>query len=159
MIVIDGLRYTYPSILPGGEPVLVLDGVSFEVREGMCAAITGASGSGTTTLCMAAAGLAPRLTGGSIEGRITVGGRDVQAEPPGALADLLGVGLEDPAGQLFNPTVADEVAWGLENLGIPPAEMPERIARALDLVNLGGVPLDQTPQTLSGGQQRRLALA
>ena len=159
MIVVDRLRFNYPALDPGGEPVCILDGVSFEVPEGTCAAVTGASGSGMTTLCMAAAGLAPRLTGGSVSGRITVGGRDVQTEPPGALADVLGVGLEDPAGQLLNPTVADEIGWGLENLGIPPAEMPARIGRALELMHLGDIPLDQPPQTLSGGQQRRLALA
>jgi energy-coupling factor transport system ATP-binding protein len=159
VIKIDALRLTYPPTVTGEPPRHVLDGLSFEVGRGACTAITGASGCGTTSLCMAVAGLAPRLTGGQIEGRIVVGGRDVQGEPPGALADLLGVALEDPAGQLFNPSVADEIAWGLENLGIPPVEMPGRIRRALALVDLGDVPLDQPPHTLSGGQQRRLALA
>lgn len=159
MIVVDGLRFSYPPVMAGGDSVRVLDNISFEIREGASMAVTGASGCGTTTLCMAVAGLAPRLTGGRIAGRITVGRRDVQAEPPGALADLLGIGLEDPAGQLFNPTVADEIGWGLENLGVLPAEMPERIAQALALVRLGDLPLDQPPESLSGGQQRRLALA
>lgn len=160
MIRVDDLHYSYPPVQPGSEQwQAALDGVSFQVKRGGCLAVTGRNGCGKTTLCLAAAGLAPRLTGGRLSGQITVAGRDVQAERPGALSDIIGLALENPAGQLFNPTVAAEIAWGLENLGIPPDEIEEQIRGALALTGLENIPWEQPPQTLSGGQQKRLALA
>src|SRR5258705_976193 len=157
-IHVQDLTYTYPAWAADQPPSVVLRDLTFEVAAGKCMAILGAAGSGKSTLCMAMAGLAPRLTAGHVEGKIWVSGRDVQAEKLGALADVLGVALDDPAGQLFNPSIADEVAWGLENQGVPSKDMPERISRALAMVGLEGVPLEQSPQTLSGGQPKRLAL-
>ncbi len=159
MIHVEGLRYRYPPLAPGGEWTTALEGVSFDVPRGRCLAVTGPNNAGKSTLMLAVAGLAPRLTAGHLEGRITVAGRDVQAEPPGALADVIGLALQDPAGQLITQTVEEEIAWGLENLGVPPAEMRERTGWALGVVGLGDVLLTQPPQTLSGGQQKRLALA
>lgn len=159
MIHVEALYYTYPPALPGGERVTALDSVSFDVPMGTCLAVTGSNGCGKTTLCLAVAGLAPRLTGGRMSGLVTVGEQDVQARPPGTLANVIGLVLQDPTGQLFNPTVEEEIAWGLENLGVPPNEMQARIDRALEVVGLDGIPRDQPPQTLSGGQQKRLALA
>lgn len=159
MIHVKHLRYTYPPIRPGWPEQVALGGISFGVPSGQCLAITGPNGCGKSTLVLAVAGLAPRLTGGHLAGEVWVSGKNVQTEPPGALADVLGLVLEDPAGQLFNPTVEDEIAWGLENLGVDPADMPGRIDRALAAVGLEAVPRTQPPQTLSGGQQKRLALA
>jgi len=159
MIRVESLRYSYPPTPPDRARRVVLDGLSFAVEVGRCLAVTGANGCGKSTLCLAVAGLAPRLTGGRLDGHISVAGRDVQRQPTGTLADVIGLVMQDPAGQLFNSTIEDEVAWGLENLGLPPAEMPERIERALALAGLTHVPRTQPPQTLSGGEQKRLALA
>jgi energy-coupling factor transport system ATP-binding protein len=167
MIHFDSVTYTYPSL--SGDPlkrdpasesrIIALDNLSFRVEPGQCLAVIGANGSGKSTLCLAAAGLAPRLSEGRIAGTITVAGRNVQAEPPGALADVIGIVLQEPEGQLFNPSIANEIAWGLENLGVPPAEMTARIAQALAQVGLDHLPWDRAPNTLSGGEQKRLALA
>lgn len=159
MIHVRDLTYHYPPAVPGGAWTAALEGLSFDVPRGHCLAITGPNNAGKSTLCLALAGLAPRLTVGRMTGQIEVAGADVQAEPVGALAASIGLVMQDPAGQLFNPSVEDEVAWGLENVGLPPAEMPARIAWALDAVGLEDVPRTQAPETLSGGQQRRLALA
>ncbi len=159
MIHVEDLRFTYPPALPGGPDLVALDGLRFDVPRGTCLAVTGPNGCGKTTLCLSIAGLAPRLTDGQLAGRITVGGRDVQVEQPGALADLIGLVLQDPTGQLFNPTVEDEIAWGLENLGLALDEIEARTAWALEATGLSDIPRDQPPQTLSGGQQKRLALA
>src|SRR5574341_638087 len=120
----EALRYTYPPILSDAPAQVALDGISFEVAPGRCLAVTGSNGCGKTTLCLVVSGLAPRLTGGQMAGRIAVAGRDVQAERPGALADVLGVVLQDTTGQLFNPTIEDEIGWGLENLAVPPLPVP-----------------------------------
>ncbi len=159
MIQVEGLHYAYPPILPNGPWQVVLEDLSFEVTPGTCLAITGANNSGKTTLCLAVAGLAPRLTGGRLNGRISVAGRDVQAEPLGSMADVIGLVMQDPTGQLFNETIQEEVAWGLENLGVAPDVMRTRIEWALNVVGLGSIPRDQAPLALSGGQQKRLALA
>jgi energy-coupling factor transport system ATP-binding protein len=159
MILVDGLTYTYPPLKPEHPPTTALDGVSFEVEAGTCTAITGPNNAGKTTLCLSVAGLAPRLTVGQLAGQILIDGQDVQKAPPGALADLIGLVLQDSSGQLFNPTVEAEIAWGMENLGVPPAEMRQRIDWALGAVGLVDLPRSQPPQTLSGGQQKRLALA
>ncbi len=159
MIRVEDLTYRYPPVNTGGEWQTALDGVSFDVAPGGCVAVTGPNNAGKTTLCLALAGLAPRLTIGQIAGRISVAGRDVQTEPAGALSGVIGLVMQDAAGQLFNETVEDEVTWGLGHIGVDPAEMRRRIDWALEAVGLLDVPRTQPPQTLSGGQQKRLALA
>lgn len=159
MISVERLTYLYPPALPGDEWTTALAGLSFSVPAGGSVAVVGPNNAGKSTLCLAVAGLAPRLTAGQVRGSVQVAGRDVQAAPPGALADVIGLVLQDPVGQLFTPTVEDEIAWGLENLGVPPGEMHRRITWALEAVGLADVRRDHAPQTLSGGQQKRLALA
>ncbi len=159
MIDIRDLTVSFPPILPGRARKTALSGLSLSVGAGQCVAVTGSNGCGKSTLCLAVSGLAPRLTGGRLNGHILVAGRDVQQEKPGALADVIGLVMQGPAGQLFNPTVADEIAWGLENLGVEPSAMDERIAKVLTLVGLESLSWDRAPQSLSGGEQKRLALA
>lgn len=152
------LRFSYAPA-PDTQRSEVLAGLSFEVAAGECLVVIGPNACGKSTLCHALAGLAPRLTGGRLSGNISVAGRDVQAEPPGALPDVVGLVLQDVTGQLFNATIENEVAWGLENLGMARDAMRVRIRWALEVVGLQDVPPDQPPGALSGGQQKRLALA
>lgn len=158
MIDVKNLCFTYPSAFSDHPNVCVFDDLSFHVSAGEVVAVMGGNGSGKSTLCLALAGLAPRFTGGEMTGELRIAGQDVQALPPGALIDLVGVVFQDSTGQLFNTTVEAEVAWGLENIGLPVPVIRERIAWALEEVALG-VPLDTPPEHLSGGQQKRLALA
>jgi energy-coupling factor transporter ATP-binding protein EcfA2 len=130
--------------------------VTFCLETGKALAVMGASGSGKSTLCHVLAGLAPRYTGGHVVGVARVAGYDVLATmPPTGAVGLL---FQDAATQLFNPTVEDEVAWGLEALGTPPPRVGALVEEALARFGLLDVRA-RSPWALSGGQQKRLALA
>jgi energy-coupling factor transporter ATP-binding protein EcfA2 len=157
-ISVQGLRFAYPPLSPGAPAPWIIDGLDLHVRPGEWLAVMGASDAGKTTLCLLLAGLAPHLTGGMMEGRITVGGRDTQHHPPPSLADTVGVLFQEPEAQIFAPTVETEVAWGLENLGLPTAEIRVRVDEMLSLLRLTHA-RDRAPGELSGGEKKRLALA
>jgi energy-coupling factor transporter ATP-binding protein EcfA2 len=157
-IRVEGLRFAYPPLSPGAAAPWVLDGLDLEVRPGEWLAIMGASDVGKTTLCLVLAGLAPYLTGGTLEGRVLVAGRDTQQHPPPALADTVGLVFQEVEAQVFNPSVEAEIAWGLENLGLPPGEIQARVDSALALFRLERL-RERPPDGLSGGEKKRLALA
>jgi energy-coupling factor transporter ATP-binding protein EcfA2 len=153
-----GLRFAYPPSLPGGPAPWILEGLDLRVSPGEWLAIMGASDTGKTTLCLLLAGLAPHLTGGTLEGQLLVAGRDTREYPPPALADTVGIVFQETEAQLFNPTVEAEVAWGLENLGLPVDEIRARIDEVLSHLRLE--PLrHRAPEDLSGGEKKRVALA
>jgi len=145
-------------LTPGGEPIPVLKGVNLRVRRGEFLALMGPTGAGKTTLCLALNGILPHLMGGTFEGRVVVAGMDTREHGPGQMSRQVGLVFQDPESQLFNMTVEDEVAFGLESLGLSPAEMEERIAWALEVVRLSGL-RKRHPLQLSGGQKKRLAIA
>lgn len=135
----------------------VLRGISLAVPPGQALAIMGPTSAGKTTLALVLAGLAPAMTGGRLRGRVLVDGLDAATTPAAQLSAHLGLVFQEPERQLFNMTVADEVAFGLEGLGMPPALIRERVAWALGCVGLAGLE-DRPPWQLSGGQQKRLAI-
>jgi energy-coupling factor transporter ATP-binding protein EcfA2 len=157
-ILVEGLRFAYPPLSPGASAPWVIDGLDLRVRPREWLAVMGASDAGKTTLCLLLAGLAPHLTGGTVEGRVTVNGLDIQQHPPPSLANTVGVLFQEPEAQLFNPTVEAEVAWGLENLGLPVAEIRARVDESLGLLRLSQA-RNRAPGELSGGEKKRLALA
>jgi len=136
----------------------VIDGLDLRVQPGEWLAVMGASDVGKTTLCLLLAGLAPHLTGGRMEGRVTIAGYDTRQHPPPALASIVGLLFQEPEAQLFNPTVEAEIAWGLENLGLPSDEIARRVGEMLGLFHLEAA-RHRAPGELSGGEKKRLALA
>lgn len=156
-IELDALHFHYPPPLPDGEPVSVLQGVSFSVPPGQSVAITGATGSGKTTLALLLAGLAPAMTGGTAVGRAQIGGWDALSTPPARLSQTVGIVFQEPERQLFNMTVAEEIAFGLEGRALPPAEIGARVAQVVQQIGLAGHE-SRAPWQLSGGQQKRLAI-
>jgi energy-coupling factor transport system ATP-binding protein len=136
----------------------VINGLSLRVQPGEWLAVMGASDAGKTTLCLLLSGLAPHLTGGRVEGHITIAGRDTRQTPPPDLAATVGLLFQEPEAQLFSATVEAEVAWGLENLGLPVAEINQRVSDMLALFHLEHV-RHRAPGQLSGGEKKRLALA
>jgi energy-coupling factor transporter ATP-binding protein EcfA2 len=153
-----GLRFAYPPLSPGAPAPWVIDGLDLQASPGEWLAIMGASDVGKTTLCLLLAGLAPYLTGGSLEGDVLVAGRDAQEHPPPGLSDAVGIVFQETEAQLFNATVEAEVAWGLENLGLPVDEIRARIGEILSLLRLEHV-RRRAPEGLSGGEKKRVALA
>jgi energy-coupling factor transport system ATP-binding protein len=137
-----------------------LDGISLKVAEKELLGISGPSGAGKSTFCLSLSGLIPNVVEGTMHGTVNVGGFDTRTSGVADVSGLVGIVFQDPRSQLTGSamTVEEEVAFGLQNLGIPRDLMRERIAEALDLVGLHGFEM-RVPFELSGGEQQRLSLA
>jgi len=136
---------------PGSERP-ALSGVSFELRPGEYVGVVGPNGGGKSTLV--------RLLNGLLKpdsGRVLVSGLDPATEPF-EVRKHLGVLFQDPENGLVAPFVEDDVAFGLENLGVPRQKMRDRVAGAIRAVGLEGYERRE-PDTLSGGEKQRVALA
>jgi cobalt transport protein ATP-binding subunit len=157
-IRIEKLRYSYPpfSTQLSSEPAL--RGIDLALEAGQCLALMGPTGAGKTTLCLALNGLVPQSTGGTFGGDVWVAGLNTKTQPVAELATQVGLIFQDSESQLFNMTVEEEVAFGPESLGLPIAEIDSRIRWALDVVGLAHLRA-RSPAHLSGGEQRRLAIA
>ena len=118
----------------------------------------GPSGAGKSTLAYCLNGLIPHHLAGELTGSVRIDGGDTRTLQPGRLAQLVGMVFQDPEAQFCMLKVADEVAFGLENLGVPRVEMRPRIEAALVQVGLDGRG-DERLERLSGGEKQRLALA
>jgi energy-coupling factor transporter ATP-binding protein EcfA2 len=149
------LTYTYP-----GCSIPALKNVSLQADAGDLIGLVGANGAGKSTLCYALAGFIPHMFSGQMDGFVQVAGLDTRAHSLGQMAGQVGLVLQNPANQLSGVryTVYEEVAFGLENLGVPRAEMAQRIEQALNMVGISSL-ASRSPFTLSGGEQQRLALA
>jgi len=154
-------------------PIIELDGVSFRhagaetdalrdvrltIEDGEYVAILGRNGAGKTTLGQCLNGIVPNLVTGELRGRVAVAGRDPARTPVRDMAGLVGMVFDNPEFQMSQLTVAEEVALGLENLGVPVDEMRPRIDEALAAVGLAGFD-ERVPLALSSGEQQRLAIA
>jgi energy-coupling factor transporter ATPase len=147
------LTYTYP----GGQKPSIID-VSMKIEKGEFTLITGPSGCGKTTLCRCFNGLIPHFYQGELKGKITVAGIDVAEHPIYELAKHVGLVFQNPENQLFALSVEKDVAFGLENLGVPREEMRKKVDWALDLTGIYDL-RERAPHELSGGQQQRVAIA
>jgi len=151
------IRFESVTIHYADDPTPVLRDVTFDVPEGELCLVIGRTGSGKTTLLRAINGLVPHFTGGTLAGRVTVDGRDTRDHRPRDLADLIGVVGQDPMATFVTDTVEDELAYGMESLGVPPDVMRTRVEETLDLLGLADV-RSRAIRTLSGGQRQRVAL-
>ncbi len=154
-IKITDLSYRYPTAEEE-----VLRHISLTVKKGELCAIVGANGSGKTTLCNAIRGFVPKFYKGDISGEVLVNGKDVQKEEIGSTALEVGFVFQNPFTQISGiaDTVYEELAFGLENMGIDPVEINERIEKVMKLTKIEEF-RDRDPYQLSGGQQQRVALS
>jgi energy-coupling factor transporter ATPase len=153
VIETKNLTYTYP----GGTKPSISD-VSIKIEKGEFTLITGPSGCGKTTLCRCFNGLIPHFYQGELKGEITVAGLDVLKNPIYEMAKRVGLVFQNPENQLFALSVEKDVAFGLENLGVPREEMRKRVDWALNLTGIYDL-RERAPHELSGGQQQRVAIA
>lgn len=153
IIETENLTYTYPS---GTKPSI--RDVSIKIEKGEFVLITGPSGCGKTTLCRCFNGLIPHFYQGELKGEITVAGLRISEQPIYKMAKHVGLVFQNPENQLFALSVEKDVAFGLENLGVPREEMRKRVDWALNLTGICDL-RERAPHELSGGQQQRVAIA
>ncbi|MEG8275683.1 ABC transporter ATP-binding protein [Streptomyces sp. AHA2] len=151
------IRFEDVSVTYDGAAEPTVRGVDFEVPEGELVLLAGPSGVGKSTVLGAVSGLVPHFTGGTLRGRVTVAGRDTRTHKPRELADVVGTVGQDPLSHFVTDTVEDELAYGMESLGLAPDVMRRRVEETLDLLGLTGL-RDRSIATLSGGQQQRVAI-
>jgi energy-coupling factor transporter ATPase len=153
IIKAERLTYTYPlGLKPSFEDI------SIEIEKGEFVLLTGPSGCGKTTLCRCFNGLIPHFYSGKLEGEIKVAGLKVPDHPIHELAKHVGMVFQNPENQLFALSVEKDVAFGLENLGVPREKIRERVDWALKVAGIYDL-RNRAPYDLSGGQQQRVAIA
>ncbi|GAA2087599.1 ABC transporter ATP-binding protein [Streptomyces albiaxialis] len=151
------IRFENVSVTYEDATETALHHVDAHIPEGELCLLVGPSGVGKSTLLGTVSGLVPHFTGGTLRGRVTVAGRDTRTHKPRELADVVGTVGQDPLAHFVTDTVEDELAYGMESLGLPPGTMRRRVEETLDLLGLNEL-RDRPIATLSGGQQQRVAI-
>jgi len=154
-VIIEGLSYKYPL-----SSRLALEDISLTIEKGEFIGIVGKNLSGKTTLCQALVGLVPHFYHGGFRGKVEVAGMNTMNYSIAQLAEKIGLVFQNPFNQISGSklTVYEEVAFGLENLGISRPEMIERTENVLKLLDIYHLK-DRNPFEISGGQMQRLAIA
>lgn len=153
ILEIRGLNFRYPD----STKKAVAD-FDLTVPEGEIVVLAGPSGCGKSTLLRAVNGLIPHMYSGEYSGEVKVGGTVVKESGMRDLAQKVGFLFQNPENQIFMFTVERDVAFGLENLGVPRGEMRARVDDALRLLDIGDL-AQRAPHELSDGQKQRVALA
>ena len=154
----DAVRFERVSFTHPGASAPVLDDVDLALPAGAFALVTGATGSGKSTLVRAVNGLVPHFTGGAFSGAVTVEGRNTLEWAPRDLADVVAFVPQEPSASFVVDRVEDEVAYALENLGVEPTRMRRRVEETLDLLNIESL-RRRSVRSLSGGERQRVAIA
>jgi energy-coupling factor transport system ATP-binding protein len=151
-VTFEKITYRYPY-----SDFQVLSGVNFELKKGEFVLLVGPSGCGKSTLVRCLNRLVPEISGGSLSGSVLIRGKDLKHEKVHKLAFEVGMVFQNPETQLFSLTVAEDLAFGPENLGLSRQEVLSRVEKSLKAVGLERL-RDNFIFTLSGGEKQRTAI-
>lgn len=154
LVNLQNVTYKYPLT-----KTPVLQNVNLQVNEGEFVSVMGPNGAGKSTLCYALAGFVPHFFKGEISGEIEVDGKKSSESTLDEWVLNVGLAFQNPFNQISGAkyTVFEEIAFGLENIGVPRSEMKDRVEEAMALTGIRDL-ADRSPYSLSGGQQQRVAL-
>ena len=155
MISLQHVTYTYP-----GTTSPALRDISLTIPAGQFCALVGANGAGKSTLAYTLSGFVPHFYHGKLTGEVTLAGKPTRLTPLSELVLSIGLIFQNPFNQISGTkfTVREEIAFGLENLGMPRPEMQARVAATMALLGIEDL-ADRSPLALSGGQMQRVAIA
>lgn len=155
IIQVKNLKYRYPDT-----EKLVLNDISFEVEQGEFIGLTGRNAAGKSTLAFAMAGLVPHFFHGAYGGQVIIDGLEVRKQSIGELSTHVGMVFENPFSQITGSkyTVFEEIAFGLENIGLERDLIIERVEESMALLDITELK-DKNPFDVSGGQMQRIAIA
>jgi energy-coupling factor transporter ATP-binding protein EcfA2 len=154
IVNLQNVTYKYPLT-----DTYALQDINLQVNNGEFLAVIGPNGAGKSTLCYTLAGFVPHFFKGEITGTVEVAGKDSGESNLSEWVLNVGLAFQNPFNQITGAkyTVFDEIAFGLENIGVPRDEMKQRVEDALKLTGISDL-ADRSPYSLSGGQQQRVAL-
>ncbi len=152
-LVVQNLSFRYRA-----RQEKAIHNISFFASRGELVLLAGSSGCGKTTLIRAINGLIPRSYKGELSGRVLVNGQDTAGMPLSRISQMIGTVLQDPERQVLGTKTISEVAFGLENIGLPREEIVERVDDALAQLNISHL-RDRETFNLSGGEKQKVALA
>jgi len=152
-VTIRGLGWKY-----SGRDSFAIEGVDLDIAQNAFVSVVGPNEHGKTTLVSCIKGIIPHSFHGVWRGTVEVLGQDVRELSAQRLAELVGFVFADPEAQFTSMTVEEELAFGLENIGLSLAEIDRRLAWVSELTGIGGL-WDKSPYEISGGQKQRVAIA
>jgi energy-coupling factor transport system ATP-binding protein len=154
IVKLQNVTYKYPLT-----DVPALQNINLQVEEGEFTAVIGPNGGGKSTLCYTLAGFVPHFFKGELTGTVEVAGNESLNSTLSEWVLNVGLAFQNPFNQISGAkyTVFEELAFGLENIGIPREEMIARLEEAMKLTGISDL-ADRSPYSLSGGQQQRVAL-
>jgi energy-coupling factor transport system ATP-binding protein len=153
IVQLRDLRFAFPA---SSDPVF--DNLQLDITAGSFVLLTGPSGSGKSTILRVLNGLIPHFSGGRFGGSAIVADRDIRTSGPRQMSEHVGFVFQDPEPQMIAGRVDDEICFGLEQRGTPRRIMRQRLEDVLDVLGIAHL-RERTPQTLSGGEQQRVAIA
>jgi len=155
LVNLHDVTYKYPLT-----DTPALKNINLQVETGEFVAVIGPNGAGKSTLCYTIAGFIPHFFKGELEGTVQVAGLDTQHATLSQCVVETGLAFQNPFNQISGAkfTVFEEIAFGLENTGVPRQAMIERVGQVMDLTGISEL-AERSPYSLSGGQQQRVALA
>lgn len=155
LIELEKVTYQYPL-----DSEAIIKNIDLSIEKGKVYGLIGSNQAGKTTLCNIVRGFIPEMFLGELAGTVTYKGKAIQQYNIGALAAEIGYSSQNPFTQIsgVKDTVEEEIAYGMENIGIAPETMRKKVQELLDLFKLHELK-DKNPFELSGGQKQRVALA